>query len=172
MLVCAILIFTMTNPNKLSPKSNKLTRATAAAAIALSAMGVGSSVAGASPKTNRSSSPVIEKLDRTIAGLEAGKSATVTANEIAVPGPVNRAEARPLVIEVGKNTYFAYTQEAMPNFNQKSPADVAGDMAIVKEPAKDANIPLESAHLNKLGGLVNANQETVGFSTGGDSTGK
>jgi hypothetical protein len=51
-------------------------------------------------------------------------------------------------------------------------ADVAGDMTIVKEPAKDANMPLESAHLNKLGELVNANQEAVGFSTGGDSTGK
>ena len=73
---------------------------------------------------------------------------------------------------VSTNTYFAYAQEAMPNFNQKSPADVAGDMAIVKEPAKDADMPLESAHLNKLGELVNANQEAVGFSTRGDSIGK
>ncbi|MGH7234493.1 MAG: hypothetical protein ACREF7_03560 [Candidatus Saccharimonadales bacterium] len=166
----------MKNPNKQSNHYKRSLKTLAAAsALALTATGVGATIAGASTRPQKRvpvASLEFKALTKTIAGLDQGKSAHVAENNIALPGPINEAQGRPLVIEVGAKTYLAYSQDAQPNFDQKRPADVAGEMAIVQEPKVDLNMPLESAHLNKSDVLVDEDQVAVGFSSGGDLSGK
>ena len=56
---------------------------------------------------------------------------------MAVKSGINEAKGKPIVFKADDQTYLAYTQGNEPNFNQKRPADVVGDMAIVKEPVTD-----------------------------------
>ena len=123
------------------------------------------------PPTPKQETP-LQALTNVVAGLEKGGQAEITANAISIPGPISEAQGQPLVFQDGNNAYFAFTQDNAANFDQKRPPDVASDMAIVKEPSSDANISTESAHLNKTGQLVDANGTAVGYSTGGDNTGK
>jgi len=102
-------------------------------------------------------------LDRVVTNLENGGHVEVSANNIYLPGVIGTAIGRPLVLSADGQNYFAYAQGQPPNFNQKQPADVISNMAIVNEPASNLSNPLEEAHLNKKGILVNANQTAVGF---------
>ncbi len=52
------------------------------------------------------------------------------------------------------------------------PITTAAGMAIIKEPKIDEQVPLEEAHLDKFGELVDANEVSVGFSTGGNTSEK
>jgi hypothetical protein len=165
----------MKNPNKNSTYKRPLKTIAAASALAVAASGIGMSEASASSRPSQrlaiSAETPFKALTRVVDSLDNGGQTEVAAHNIQIPGPIGAAEGQPIVFKTEGQTYFAYTQEQGPNFDQKRPADVAGDMAIVKEPAADARMPLEEAHLDKRGILVDENQVGVGYSTGGD-TGK
>jgi hypothetical protein len=174
----------MTNHNQTPSNKNKLRAVAAMSASALALAGSGISIGEASAavrpqakvavraeKAKKHETP-FSVLTGIVASLDKGGQAKVAAKEIKIPGPINEAKGKPIVFKADGQTYFAYTQETEPNFNQKRPADVEGDMAIVKEPTVDDHMPLEYAHLDKIGELVNEDDALVGFSTGGDSTGK
>jgi hypothetical protein len=169
----------MKNPNQTPTYKRPIRAVAAASALVLAASGIGVSKASASTRPNMvvtASVPkhmtTLENLTGIIAALDQGEQAKVTARDIAIPGPINEAEGQPLVFKSDGQTYLAYTQEVEPNFNQKSPEDVAGDMAIVEEPSTDARVPLESAHLDHAAILVDDKDMPVGYSTGGDISGK
>jgi hypothetical protein len=165
----------MKNPNQTSTYKKPLKVLAAASALAVAASGIGVSEASASSRPSQqpaiSAETPFKVLTGIVASLEKGGEAKVAAHNIQILGPIGTAEGQPIVFKEDGRTYLAYTQEQKPNFDQKRPADVAGDMAIVKEPATDARIPLEEAYLDKQGILVDENQMAVGYSTGGD-TGK
>jgi hypothetical protein len=102
-----------------------------------------------------------------VAGLEKGKQARVTAEDVKIPGPIGTAEGQPIVFTVNGLTYFAYRQESQPDFHL-TPGETASSMAITE----GRNVPTEGAHLDKIGELVDASEHTVGYSIGGDSGGK
>lgn len=108
-------------------------------------------------------------LTKVIDNLEHGKPAKVTTEMINVPGPIGEAKAQPLVFWADGKPFLAYTQTNQANFNQKRPADVAENMAIIQEPPKDIGMPLEEAHLDKAYIVVGPDQEPVAYSIGGDS---
>jgi hypothetical protein len=165
----------MKNPNKTPTYKRPLKALTAASALAVVASGIGMSEASATSRPSQrpaiSAEVPFKVLTGVVARLGKGGQTEVAAHNIQIPGPIGVAEGQPIVFKSDGRTYFAYTQEQGPNFNQKRPADVAGDMAIVREPVADARVPLEEAHLDKQGILVDENQIGVGYSTGGD-TGK
>jgi len=160
-----------------APVSKKFETLVAASALAFLAFTGGvalspdvrpqANLATASAKKPRTPFSVLTGI---ITSLDHGGEARVAANKIAIPGPINEATGRPIVFKVDNQPYFAYTQETRPNFDQKRPADVAGDMAIVREPADDQHIILGYAHLDKTSILVNERNMAVGYSTGGDSS--
>ena len=106
----------------------------------------------------------LEALTAICEQLDDGGQANVTTAAITLPGPITNATGRPLVFSVDGHTYFAYTQETKPDFNQAA-AQTAGSMAIV--PAS-GSYSLTSAHLDKSANLVDENETAVGFSVGGD----
>ena len=162
----------MKNPNKI-PNNKKPFKALATAALASAAI-VGSigGEASAARRPQHNSAVKAETpfkvLTGIVADLEKGGQVKVPDHNIHIPGPIETSVGRPVVFKDGRQTYFAYTQGQKPNFDQKRPADVAGEMAIIKEPTTDKHIPLEEAHLNKLGELINENEMGVGYSKGGD----
>jgi hypothetical protein len=172
----------MKNPNQ-TPSIKKSAAKLAAVVLGLTvAGGVSSSGANASSHSpqevsmhaehnNPQKETSFQALTKVVANLENGGQAEVAANNIVIPGPIGNAEGQPIVFTSNGHQYFAYTQEQEPNFDQKRPADVAGNMAIVREPAVDANMPLEEAHLDKSGILVDENEMAVGYSFG-DTAGK
>jgi hypothetical protein len=120
----------------------------------------------------------VTTLTTVLTDLQEGKKAKVTAKPIEVAGAVNGvATGRPLVFNVGKETFFAYTQDYKPDFKDATPAAIAGTMTIL--PAQfpgDHEMPLADAHVNKSGELVlmdNRNHHhgpiPVGVVTGGDN---
>lgn len=168
----------MNNPNK-HPNKNKLSARNimAAGAMALTSIGGVAAIipsAGASEKTAYAQE--LTQLTKVITNLDNGGAATITSNRVELSGPTGEAEGQPIVFKVkeenGKNqTYFAFTQDGLPNFDQKEPIDTAANMAIVKKPTRE-HIELTKAHLNKAGELVGPKDEAVGFSVGGNSSGK
>jgi hypothetical protein len=159
----------MKNPNELPgyKKSIRTLAATSAMAIAAaSGIGVGEASASQRKETPR------RALTNLVQNLDRGGQVQVAANDIKLAGTVGTAEGKPIVFNSGGRTYLAFTQEQMPDFNQKRAADVVGDMTIVKEPSSDIGMPLQDAHLDKTGILVDENEMAVGYSIGGDTTGK
>jgi hypothetical protein len=129
----------------------------------------GTSVANNTPPTP--SETPLSALTAVITYLEEGQSADITASSVVIPGPIGDATGQPIVFIANNQTYFAYTQEQEPNFNT-TPAQTAATMAIVVEPAADSGVTLSQAHLDKTGLLVDENELAVGYSTGGDNSGK
>jgi|GEM_PF-4639746 len=163
----------MKNPNRIANYKKPLKTLAAASALAIAASGIGVSEASASSSASHkpaisTEATTFEALTRIVSSLENGGQAKVATHDIKIPGPIGTAKGQPIVFESKGQTYFAYTQEYGPNFDQKRPADVAGDMAIVKEPITDASMPLEEAHLDKKGILVDENELGVGYSVGGE----
>ncbi len=104
--------------------------------------------------------------------LEQGGSVEVAVHD-KLPGAKGFAQGRPIVFKARGHDYLAYTQVHSPDFDQKRPADVVADMAIIREPHADQNIPVTQAHLDKNGLLVNEDQmANVGYSRGGDTSSK
>ncbi len=166
------------NPNKEPKEQNKKSHKSAIKSIAAmtlslsSAAGVfGVTEAAASTHSN-SHETVLKALTKDIAKLDKGGAVDVTAVRVKIPGPVNAASGNPIIFENGKggNYYAAYTQELEPNFDL-SPAETASTMAIV-DLGNNYSVPLTEAHLDKAGTLVNEDEMPVGYSTGGDSSGK
>ena len=114
----------------------------------------------------------IEVLTGIIASLQQGGQINVAANDISIPGPINNAKGAPIIFKANGQTYFAYSQEKPIVYTQKSAADIAGSMAIVKAGANEINTPTTLAYLNKVGEMINENEVAVGYSVGGDSSGK
>jgi hypothetical protein len=158
----------MKKPNKLSDYKKSIKTIAATSALAIAASGIGPGEANASSRREtpqRVLTGLVEKLDQ-------GGQVKVAAHDIKLAGLTGIAEGKPIVFKAQGHTYLAYTQEQTPNFDQKRPADVTGDMAIIEEPHTDAGMPLQEAHLDKAGILVGENEMAVGYSTGGDNTGK
>jgi hypothetical protein len=131
-----------------------------------------STEASASTTHHSQESAVLKTLTKDIAKLDKGAAVDVTSAEVKLPGPINSASGSPIIFENGKGgTYYAaYTQEHEPNFHL-SPEQTASTMAIV-DLGPSYSTPLTEAHLDKSGTLVNENEVPVGYSTGGESTGK
>ncbi|MCL4357541.1 hypothetical protein M1512_01435 [Patescibacteria group bacterium] len=167
----------MKSPNKSPSSKNSLKTAVAVSALALAGRGIVANEASAATRPQANAKHVDKKtlfrdLTNLVVRLDKGGEVTVTAKEIDIPGPIDEAKGSPIVFKANGQTYFAFTQDHTPNFNQKRPADVARDMAVVEQPSTDPHIQLEYAHLNKAGTLVDENGMPVGYSAGGNSTGK
>lgn len=109
-----------------------------------------------------------------INSIDAGGSAPVTSEQIALPGSIHIATGQPLVLEAGGHQDFAYTQGSEPDFINKSPKDLADSMTIVPNTGTEmATIP---AKLNKIGtletGVGSTHEVPVGFTVDGDNPGK
>lgn len=117
------------------------------------------------PSTPAPTTTPLDELTSIISGLDAGQSAEVTASNVTIPGPISDATGRPIVFTVNGTTYFAYTQEHVPNLNQSS-SQAASTFAIVN--ATTSAYSLTQSHIDKTGLLVDENSEGVGYSTGGD----
>ena len=156
--------------------------ATGAMAIAsISGVGTAASSAGASVRPHTGSThetvshePVntkaLAELTNIVASANNGNEVSITSHRVNLPGPIGEAKGQPIVFNVeekkGKNqTYFAYNQVGLPNFDQKEPLGTAASMAIIKEPNIYKHVELTEAHLNKAGELVGPNEMAVGFST-------
>ena len=98
-----------------------------------------------------------------------GAPLNVTRDVVTVSGPINNATARPIVFGYHDTLYFAYSQTTAPNF-KLSPSDTAKTMAIM--PANTPSIAQVSAHLDKVGNLVDPNSALVGYSIGGNVSGR
>jgi hypothetical protein len=164
----------MKNPNKITNYKKAVKALAAASALAIAATGIGATEASASSAASHkpaisAEATTLKALTGVVANLENGGQAKVAAHAIEIAGATGAATGQPIVFESKGQTYFAYTQEYGPNFDQKRPADVAGDMAIVKEPITDVSMSLEEAHLDKKGILVDENEIGVGYSVGGES---
>ena len=163
----------MKNPNQTLTYKKPIKALAAASALAIAASGIGTYEANAStPQTNKpipAATTEVNALTNIITSLEQGKQATVTAERIGIPGSIREADGQPIVFNVNGQPFLAYRQQQEANFNKKGSADVANEMAIVKEPLADMGMPLEQAHLDKAGVLVNGNQTSVGYSSGGNS---
>ena len=115
----------------------------------------------------------VNVLTEIITSLQQGGQITVASQEINIPGPINNAKGSPIIFKSDGQTYFAYSQENPVVIDSKqSPADIAATMAIVKAPTNEASIPTTLAHVNKTGLIVNDKEMGVGYSIGGDITGK
>jgi hypothetical protein len=171
----------MKNQNKLSTYKKSVRTIAAASALAIAASGVGASQASANSRISKKqaianvqeSHPNHRKTPRgvltgLVARVDEGGSVRVAERNIQVPGSIKNAKAKPIVFNSEGHTYLAYTQNQKPDFNQKSPADVAGDMTIIKEPAIDLGMPLQEASLDKSGIFVGENDMAVGYSIGGN----
>lgn len=175
----SVIFHFMNNPNKQPNKNKSTTRQKmAAGAIALTSIaGAVASPAGASGRTHETAyGKELTQLTKVIEGLDHGGKANITSHRVELPGPIGEGKGQPIVFDVKEKginqTYFAYTQDALPNFNQKEPVDTAANMAIVKEPTQYKYIQLTEAHLNKADHLVGPNEANVGYSTGGNNSGK
>jgi hypothetical protein len=175
------MIGLMNNPNKPSNHTKSLQVLAAVSAIAVTYSGIGVSEASTSSTSLHTAVRTTESqirhretpfkvLTGLLATLERGGHVEIAAEDITVPGPIGSATGQPLAFKAnGGHHYLAYTQGQEPNFNQKQPADVAADMAIVTEPAADVDMHLEEAYLDKGGILVDGDQIAVGYVTGGNS---
>ncbi len=183
MILSCVILYNMKNNDRLHdrlPISKKLGIVMALSSLALASDGASPEVSASvrpqaqavrAEKSQKNETP-FHVLTGLVAALDRGDEVRVAAREIKIPGPISEAKGSPIVFKANGQEYLAYTQEQRPNFNQKRPADVAGDMAIVKEPTADAHMPLEYAHLDKADILVNEDEMPVGYSTGGETTGK
>lgn len=171
------------NPNRpLQEQNKKLNRSvmkligksTAALALSISVGGglFGATEASASTNHHSQDTTALKALTKDITKLDNGGTVDVTSLEVKIPGPINGASGNPIIFENGKGgTYYAaYTQEGEPNFHL-SPEKTASTMAIV-DLGSSYLTPLTEAHLDKTGILVNEDEIPVGYSTGGESTGK
>ena len=144
--------------------------------LALIGVGYRASNASASTRESRGQAITAKKLPSDtplkaltgiITRLKDRKSAEVTANYIQVIGESGEAaEVEPLVFNEGGQTYFAFTQEYIPNF-RLSAARLAGRMVILtaQYPSDSTEMPLVKAHL--VGGVLeaeNKNHTPVGYS--------
>ena len=107
----------------------------------------------------------LSALTAVLANLLNGGTAQVTANTVAVPGPITTAQAQPIVFTANGHSYYAYRQGQAPDFNA-SASSIANTMAIVT--ANTSGVALSGAHLDKAGNLVDANSHAAGYSIGGN----
>jgi hypothetical protein len=159
----------MKNPNKLLSHKNTIATLAATSALAIAASGLAAGEAGAKPSKATPKAVLTGLVDNLIKGTG---YVEVPTHDIKIPGPVGTAKGEPIVFKTQGHTYLAYTQGEHPNFNQKEPADLVGDMAIVREPSAEIDMHLQEAFLDKANILVNAFEQPVGYSIGGDTTGK
>lgn len=109
----------------------------------------------------------LQELTTLIAGLDAGQSVNVTAENVTIPGPISDATGQPIVFTLYGTTYFAYTQESPPNLNQ-SPSAAASTFVIVTQTTTSYSV--SQAVVGKTGFLTGEDQNYVGYSTGGDTS--
>lgn len=119
-----------------------------------------------STPSNDTKQPVtpLSALTAVIYNLHHGVSTSVTSADVAVPGPISTAQARPIVFTANGQTYFAYRQGQAPNFDV-SDSDTANSMAIVQA---SGSYTLTSAYLDKVNKLTTPDYHYVGYSTGGN----
>jgi hypothetical protein len=167
------------NPNLAPQKQNKKLRGSVAKSIAALTLSVtaatglfGVTEAGASTHHHSQDNIALKVLTKDIAILDKGGTVDVTTAEVKIPGPIDSASGNPIIFENGKGgTYYAaYRQEHKPNFHL-TPEETASTMAIINL-GSSYETPLTEAHLDKAGTLVNEDEIPVGYSIGGDSTGK
>jgi Flp pilus assembly protein CpaB len=158
----------MKNQNKLSTYKKSVRTIAAASALAIAASGVGASQASANSRISKKQAIANVQESHPNHRKTPRGSVRVAERNIQVPGSIKNAKAKPIVFNSEGHTYLAYTQNQKPDFNQKSPADVAGDMTIIKEPAIDLGMPLQEASLDKSGIFVGENDMAVGYSIGGN----